>query len=181
MNKMTIIYKNDDNIKFFGKLFIKNNKGNCFLLINNQINELCLEYNFNKKERNIKVILFEENDIKTMSDMFSCCESLLSLPDKSKWNTNNATNMSGMFSYCKSLSSLPDISKWNINNVVDMNSLFFYCKSLSSLPDISKWNIILYYNKNLEYIIFFIESSFNIFFIGIDFINVVNTSLENIN
>ena len=33
--------------------------------------------------------------------MFSGCESLSSLPDISKWNTNNATNMIGTFIECK--------------------------------------------------------------------------------
>ena len=46
-----------------------------------------------------------------MSDMFSGCPSLLSLPDISKWNTNNVTNMYSMFNGCFSLSSIPDISK----------------------------------------------------------------------
>ena len=52
-----------------------------------------------------------------MHKMFSECSSLISLPDISKWNTNNVTDMNGMFSRCSSLKSLPDISKWNTNNV----------------------------------------------------------------
>ena len=36
--------------------------------------------------------------------------------------------MNNMFDYCKSLISLPDISKWNTQNVTDMNSIFDYCK-----------------------------------------------------
>ena len=52
--------------------------------------------------------------------MFNNCSSLLSLPDISKWNTNNVTDMSFMFVNCSSLSSLPDISKWNTNNVTDV-------------------------------------------------------------
>ena len=47
-----------------------------------------------------------------------------------------------MFSGCSKLSSLPDISKWNTNNVIDMRGIFENCKNLFSLPDISKWNII---------------------------------------
>ena len=35
-----------------------------------------------------------------MSYMFGGCSSLLSLPDISKWNTDNITNMSYMFSGC---------------------------------------------------------------------------------
>ena len=46
-----------------------------------------------------------------MKDLFRGCKSLLSLPDISKWNTNNVIDMEGIFDGCKSLSSLPDISK----------------------------------------------------------------------
>ena len=76
-----------------------------------------------------------------MVSMFSNCSSLISLPDISKWNTNNVTNMVSMFSNCSSLISLPDISKWNTNNVTDKEKMFSDCSSLISLPDISKWNI----------------------------------------
>ena len=51
--------------------------------------------------------------------MFCGCLSLLSLPDISKWNTNNVNDMSFMLSGCSSLLSLPDISKWNTNNVTN--------------------------------------------------------------
>ena len=33
-----------------------------------------------------------------MNNMFFGCSSLSSLPDISKWNTNNVTNMNNMFS-----------------------------------------------------------------------------------
>ena len=36
---------------------------------------------------------------------------------------NNATNMIHMFSECSSLLSLPDISKWNTNNVTNMSRM----------------------------------------------------------
>ena len=35
-----------------------------------------------------------------MNHMFDGCSSLSSLPDISKWNTNNDTDMSFMFSGC---------------------------------------------------------------------------------
>ena len=65
--------------------------------------------------------------------MFCECQSLISLPDISKWNTNNVTNMSRMFQQCSSLLSLPDISKWNTNNITDMSSMFYGHSSLSFL------------------------------------------------
>ena len=80
------------------------------------------------------------NNVTDMSGMFYNCSSLLSLPDISKWNTNNVTDMSWMFYNCSSLLTLPDISKWNTNNVTDMSGMFYNCSSLLTLPDISKWN-----------------------------------------
>ena len=61
-----------------------------------------------------------------MSYMFDECFSLSSLPDLSKWNTNNVTNMSYMFCGLYSLISLPDISKWNTNNVTNMSVWLLY-------------------------------------------------------
>ena len=40
-----------------------------------------------------------------------------------------------MFYECSSLSSLPDISKWNTNNVNNMSDMYNDCISLLSLPD----------------------------------------------
>ena len=45
-----------------------------------------------------------------------------------------------MFYICSSLMSLPDISKWNTENVIDMGRMFSICSSLVGLFDISKWN-----------------------------------------
>ena len=40
-----------------------------------------------------------------------------------------------MFEGCSSLESLPDISKWNTNNVTDMSRMFKGCELLKLLPD----------------------------------------------
>ena len=58
--------------------------------------------------------------------------------------------MGGMFFQCESLIELPDISKWNINKVSNMKSMFYNCYSLSSFPNISKWNYITKNVKNKE-------------------------------
>ena len=62
--------------------------------------------------------------------MFEKCSSLTSLPDISKWNTNNVINMSSIFCKCSSLSSLPDISKWNINNVTELDHMLYDCSNI---------------------------------------------------
>ena len=45
-----------------------------------------------------------------------------------------------MFTNCTSLISLPDLSKWKTDNLLMMQSLFYDCLSLSFLHDISNWN-----------------------------------------
>ena len=56
--------------------------------------------------------------------MFSKCSSLKSLPDISKWNTENIINISELISSCISLVSLPDISKLKTSKVNDMSGNF---------------------------------------------------------
>ena len=48
--------------------------------------------------------------------------------------------MSPIFQRCSSLISLPDISKWNTNNIDNVSEIFFGCSSLIYLPDIYKVN-----------------------------------------
>ena len=59
VNEMNIIYKlnSEDSIKLFDSKFIKNNKQNCFLLINNKKYEICEKYNLNKEENNRNLII----------------------------------------------------------------------------------------------------------------------------
>ena len=46
-------------------------------------------------------------DISNISNMLRDCSSLLSLPDISKWNTNNALFMSHMFNGCQGSLNIP--------------------------------------------------------------------------
>jgi len=46
--------------------------------------------------------------------------------------------MSYMFNLCTSLSSLPDISKWNTNNVTDMSYMFYDCNKIKFSEEIKK-------------------------------------------
>ena len=77
-----------------------------------------------------------------MLSLFSGLTNIEYLPDifKCKWNTSKVTSLSNMFSECASLISIPNISKWDISNVQYINCLFAKCKFLDTLPDISLWN-----------------------------------------
>ena len=84
-------------------------------------------------------LLFSQIIYINLYGMFYNCESLISIPDISKWKTDNVIDMSYMFYNCYSLTSIPDISKWNTHNVIDMSYMFFGCESLLKIPDISNW------------------------------------------
>ena len=92
------------------------------------------------------IMMIENEEIYKHGGMFNNCSSLSSLPDISKWNTNNCTNMSEMFYGCSSLFSLPDISKWNTKNVYSMNRMFDGCSLLSSLFNYTE----IYISKSLS-------------------------------
>ena len=77
-----------------------------------------------------------------MSNMLYKCLSLTSLPNISKWNTNNVTNMGDMFYNCSSLSSL-NLSNFNTKNVTDMGHMFSGCSSLTKNNIITKDREIL--------------------------------------
>ena len=57
--------------------------------------------------------------------IFLECNSLISLPDISKWDTSNVTNMKSIFNSCHSLISLPDLSKWDTTKILDKEFMFY--------------------------------------------------------
>ena len=82
-----------------------------------------------------------------MTHIFAGCNSLVSLPDISKWNTSKVEDMSYMFYGCKSLKSLPDISNWNTSSVKNLKFMFYGCIPSLKLPD---FYILLYMNIVFE-------------------------------
>ena len=146
-NSITLQYKikkGEKKLKIFGEDFVKNNKDNCQIILENKEHELSeyidIEKLNNSKDNIIEIKLMGINDITKASCMFYKCSSLISLSDFDKWNSINVTDMYRLFSECSLLKSLPDISKWNTNNLTNMGYMFSGCSSLKSLPDISKWD-----------------------------------------
>ena len=82
--------------------------------------------------------------------MFYNCQSLVKIPDISKWNSTNVSNIEDLFSGCKSL-TLPNISKWKNHNIQKTNFSFYEPTSISnfSIPIInSSFNSSNYNNIN---------------------------------
>ena len=178
-NQMTIIYnlkKNTEKIRLFGNKFFKNNKNNCYLLINGKKAELCEFYILNdegKIDKNILIVkLIEKNILTNMSYMFFDCTSLKSLPDISKFDFKNVRNIFAMFYNCTSLKSFPDltnlnknialkknsmiveyfldIAKWNTKIFSDIDCNHFDCSKLKILTNISEWDMNYIYEKNTD-------------------------------
>ena len=169
INELKIKYKvekNEKKIKIFGDEFVKNNKNNFKIFLNQHYYNLG---NFLSNVTNdIEIKLIETSNATDLSYMFCGCSSLLSieeikewttdfvkdmkymfcecknlekLPDNLKWNTSEVINLENMFCCCSKIKTLPDISNWDVSRVAEMNDLFTGCSTLKSLPDISKWNV----------------------------------------
>jgi len=133
----------EDRVRILGEKFVKKNKSNFKIMINNKLTGL--KSFLNKKDLKVEngeftINLKKINDVSDLSYMFCNCSNLL-LPEISDLNTENVTDMSFMFSQCESLSSLPDISKWDIHNLNNMSYMFDQCSSLTIPPGIPKWKI----------------------------------------
>ncbi len=147
-NKCIMIYSliniKENKIRIFGEEFVRNNKDNCNIIINDDKKEICEYYEFNNnndQEKTITVELFMNEKVTNINQLFYECDKLISLSDISYWNTSKINKMEYIFCNCSSLSSLPDISKWDTSNVSKMTGIFSGCISLTNLPNISKWNL----------------------------------------
>lgn len=69
--------------------------------------------------------------------MLANLESLISIPDISKWKTPNLKEMFSMFVGCKKLFSIPNIPKWDVSKVIFINYRFSGCESLNYLSNFS--------------------------------------------
>ena len=94
-NQSLLEYKiknNETEIRIFGYNFVKNNKKKCFIICEDKEFELMKLFKLKNKANNnniLKIKIIGINNVTNMSWMFSDCSSLISLPDISKWNTNN--------------------------------------------------------------------------------------------
>ena len=145
-NLGTNLFMNEtiSNQKFFGEIFVKNNKDKCKIIYKEKEYELFPYFQdiiseYIGEELTIKLIGISK--ITDCTNMFFGCTSLYSLPDIQKWDTKNITDMTGMFTYCRSLNPFPDISGWNTKNVKSFKNFFCYCREIEYLPDISRWDI----------------------------------------
>ena len=135
---------NENFIRIFGDIFVKNNMDNCKIIVENKVYKLCNKMPINKMKKidnnKYEIKLKITNDLIDLSYMFCHCDLLLSSSEINKIDISKSNNISYLFSECQYLSEIPDISKWNTCNIENIACLFAGCQSLSYIPDISKWN-----------------------------------------
>ena len=118
---------------------IKNGEGELYKTIN--VNVLP---KINVKEAGIKFAYgtFTEvpewadfEGIRDMSNMFSNCQSIKTIP---MIDTSNVTNMDRMFYQCGNLQTIPLL---DTSNVINMNEMFYQCGNLQAIPQFDTSNV----------------------------------------
>ena len=69
------------------------------------------------------MVIDGDKEIKSFDGLFKYCRNIENI-NFVKINNNNIIDMSNMFSQCSNLISLPDLSKCVINKVKNINSIF---------------------------------------------------------
>ena len=146
-------YDNEDIIKIFGHKFVENNKDKVFLVINETIYELSVNYTLSnidkkKKDKIIKIKLIILKKITNLNNMFLNCKALYAFSDILNFNASDVTDMSFMFFNCIKLKNASDLSKFDTRNVTNMSYMFYNCKYFLNAPDLSKWDTNKVINMN---------------------------------
>ena len=137
LDKFEIIYSGYKNqsvkeIDIFGIDFVKNNKDNCYLLINGEKKDLCEKYD-RLNEDSLTIILVKKKEIENMSKMFYKCNFLCSVTVLNQWKFDNVNNMKSMFDGCQNLNYINLGSELKTSKVTDFSNMFKECKSLKTI------------------------------------------------
>ena len=148
-NRINLIYyknsseslkdNNNDSNRIFGEIFVKYNKDNIKLIINNNPSELISEFNLKEGENIIQLILI--NKLTSLSNMFNGCKSLKNIEELKYLNTQEVNDVYYMFGKCSSLSDLNGLQNWNTSNIKDFYCMFNGCLSLSNIKALQNWNV----------------------------------------
>ena len=168
-NEFNLIYytKFEGYYTILGSNFIKKNKENIEIIINDLKKPLMNKYLLYKGNNNIKIIFkksltnleymfyncislkdiedlkfLDTRGITSLANMFSGCSSLCDITALMNWNVSNCKDFSYMFSQCSSLSDIKSLQLWNISNGTNFSYMFNSCTSLSDIKPLQYWNII---------------------------------------
>ena len=109
-NRITILYEVNnyhnrvwERVNLFGEYFVKTNRDKCKIIYKNKEYGLMEYFNINDIDKNEDYISIELTGIDKITNacsMFEECDSFITIPDISNWDTSNIQSMSYMFSKC---------------------------------------------------------------------------------
>ena len=144
-NKINLIYNvkktffSQDGCEIFGKQFIKNNKDNIDLIINDKNSPLINKYNLNIGYNTITIII--KNQLTNLSYMFQN-SFLFNLDELQYLDVSNVTDFSYTFSECKSIKDISPLQNWDVSNGTTFEGTFENCTSLTNLNPLQNWNVV---------------------------------------
>ena len=134
-NIINLIYEKNNSDEeedtIFGKDFVKNNKNNIEIFVNNKKNKLIEKCKLKNGINNIQIII--NNKLNNLEDMFKGCRSLKNTEELKYLDTTEVNNFSYMFYECSSLSNIDFLENWNVSNGVKFSSMFSRFSLLSNL------------------------------------------------
>ena len=101
--------ENKEKQNLFIKDFVKNNTNNIELIINGIESKLIEEYDLEKGNNNIKLII--KKQFTDLSSMFYDCKTLYNIEELKNLNTDYCTNFRDMFRNCSSLLNMKKLKK----------------------------------------------------------------------
>jgi len=148
-NSIKYEHKNKINIKYyvkvkgkydiFGEEFVKNNKDNIELTINEDKHSLVNKCIL-KTGKNI-ITLKIKRKLTNLSYMFYWCKYLKDISELIYLNVGECNNFSYMFYNCQSLSDIKALESWNVSNGLNFEYMFYGCTSLYDIKSLQNWNV----------------------------------------
>ena len=124
----------------FGDLFVRNNKDNIEIIVNDKKLDSIFNCQYLEEgDNNVKLII--KKDLDNLSNMFYGCDCLKDITELKYLNVKNVYDFSSMFSNCILLSDITPLKNWNVSGGTNFSFMFFNCGLLSDLTPLKNWDV----------------------------------------
>ena len=129
----------DGDYNIFGEEFVKNNKDNIDLKINNQQSALVSKCKLEEGENSITLLI--KNQLTNLSYMFSFSQCIKEIKELKYLDVKNVKNLSYMFRDCLFLLNINPLESWDVSNCTNFSYMFYNCSSLVDIKPLENWNV----------------------------------------
>ena len=164
--EINLIYEvcSEGTYNIFGTNFVKKNKDNIDIIINEANTNLMSSYKLNKGKNAILIKLKNWVDsleymffnciaptdlgglknlakkVINFSYMFCLCH-ISNIDSLKNWDVYNGERFENMFSKCCFLSNIDGLENWNVSNAITFKGMFSGCESLQNLNPLRNWKV----------------------------------------